>query len=76
MDIETDLKCPHCNNNMIMEVFEIDCDTKLPTEGGFHLACDDLWFGNPCKYTYQEGVELDILALEWIENNKEAFNNF
>ena len=69
MTIETDIKCPHCDNNIEADVYEWYSENKMPTEGGYYVSCDDVHFGNPCKYTYQEGIELNEQVYEWFKKH-------
>lgn len=73
MYLGTEIKCPHCESKLTIDVYETYSESGKPTEEGFHFYCDDdLINGNQCKYTYDEVILLRKELYKWVMDNWES----
>ena len=69
--IDTDkIKCPNCGKPVFADVFEVEADTNIPTEAGFHTVCNDNFpFEETCHLDYTTAIELDQRVYQWLAMN-------
>ncbi len=70
MTIKTEIKC-RCGKSIKASVFETDILTKVATELGFHIYCDDHELGvENCNYTMDELIKYMESVYRWLRANK------
>ncbi|WP_336092567.1 hypothetical protein [Leeuwenhoekiella sp. CH_XMU1409-2] len=69
--IESDnTKCPNCGKPVYADIFEVETNTNIPTEAGFHTVCNDNFpFEETCHLDYSTAIELDKKVYQWLAMN-------
>lgn len=54
------IKCPKCGKTLYADVFEVETETNIPTEAGFHTVYNENFpVEDTCHLDYSQAVELN-----------------
>ncbi|WP_375559115.1 hypothetical protein ACE193_15410 [Bernardetia sp. OM2101] len=68
---ETTIKCPICERNVFADIYEVDAETDIPTETGFHVHCsDDALETSLCDLDFNDAVNLHHTVFLYLRQEK------